>query len=84
MFDLNAIFDPDGESSARPVGRAPLLRQKPRLTPADLPGDWWVAWDERAAIMEHDGKLPRDQAEVDALKDILNQMQMIGDLELDP
>ena len=29
------------------------------------------AWEERAAIMEFDGKLPRDEAEKAALVDVL-------------
>ena len=31
--------------------------------PDDLPGDWRVEWEERAAIMEYDGGLPRERAE---------------------
>ena len=48
------------------------------LTPADLPGDWHFLYEERAAIMEYDGSLPRGQAEADALKDILQQMRGAG------
>jgi hypothetical protein len=29
------------------------------LTPADLPADWQIFWEERAAIGEYDGGLPR-------------------------
>jgi hypothetical protein len=48
------------------------------VTPGDLPPDWYFSWDERAAIMEHDGKLPRDRAEALALEDILEQMRRAG------
>jgi hypothetical protein len=48
------------------------------VTPSDLPPDWHFLWDERAAIMEHDGKMPRERAEAEALKDILRQMQAAG------
>lgn len=44
----------------------------------DLPPDWHVRWDERAAIMEYDGKLPREHAEALALDDILQQMREAG------
>jgi hypothetical protein len=50
------------------------------LQPADLPGDWRQAWEERAAIREHDGGLPREQAEFLALKEILDQMRRVGSL----
>ena len=40
------------------------------LTPDDLPPDWHYAWDERAAIMEYDGGMPREVAEALALADI--------------
>jgi hypothetical protein len=48
------------------------------LTPADLPADWHFLWDERAAIMEHDGHLPRERAEALALADVLRQMRRAG------
>ena len=28
-------------------------------------------WEERAAIMEYCGKLPRDEAEIEAIRDVL-------------
>ncbi len=46
--------------------------------PADLPVEWWQLWDERAAIMEYDGNLPRERAEALALDDILKQMELAG------
>jgi hypothetical protein len=46
---------------------------EPTLT--DLTGDWLVLWDERAAIMEYDGGLPREQAEHLALVEITAQMR---------
>jgi hypothetical protein len=30
------------------------------ITPTDLPVDWQLHWDERAAIMEHDGRMTRE------------------------
>ncbi len=46
----------------------------PPLSPTDLPADWHVLWDERAAVMEYDGGLPREQAEHLALLEIVQQM----------
>jgi hypothetical protein len=48
------------------------------VTLDDLPPDWYFSWDERAAIMEYDGKLPRDCAQALALEDILEQMRRAG------
>jgi hypothetical protein len=50
------------------------------ITPSELPPDWHFLWDERAAIMEHDGNLPREHAEAQALLDILRQMELRGAL----
>jgi hypothetical protein len=47
-------------------------------TPADLPPEWHLAWDERAAILEFEGGLPREQAEVRALAHILKAMEREG------
>jgi len=44
------------------------------IGPDDLPAEWHMAWDERAAIMEFDGGLPRERAEAEALKIILEEM----------
>ena len=45
-----------------------------RYGPDDLPGDWRVEFEERAAIMEFDGNLPRERAEALALTDVLRRM----------
>ena len=51
---------------------------KKELHPKDLPADWHFVWDERAAIMEYDGGLTREHAEVAALQDVLRQMRAAG------
>src|SRR5262245_42510874 len=43
-------------------------------TPDDLPSDWHVAWDERAAILEFEGGIPRERAEALALAEIARLM----------
>lgn len=65
-----------------PADRVLLGRMKRELIdllvghsiPEELPVDWLQLWDERAAIMEHDGGLPREHAEALALRDILRNM----------
>ncbi len=65
-----------------PAYREMLTRLKPELlgilrtniAPDELPPEWHLAWDERAAIMEYDAGLPRERAEALALRDILAQI----------
>ena len=49
------------------------------IGPGDLPGDWRVEWEERAAVMEYDGGLPRERAEALALDDVLRRMRQAGE-----
>ncbi len=56
----------------------PVPLSNSQIQSSDLPVEWWQLWDERAAIMEYDGKLPRERAEALALADILNQMELAG------
>src|SRR6266702_4683725 len=51
------------------------VKLAPTGNPDDLPGDWQVDWEERAAIMEHDGKLPRERAEALALTENVKAMK---------
>ena len=44
----------------------------------DLPLEWHFEWDERAAIMEFDGEMPREQAEMLALQDVHRRMREQG------
>lgn len=47
----------------------------PTVGPDDLPPDWRLFWEERAAIREYDGELPREHAEAAALADTLWEMR---------
>jgi hypothetical protein len=68
MLDLDYIFaDPVPES-------LPVIRVE------DLPGDWRVEWEERAAVMEYDGRMPRERAEAAALKEIVRKMHRFSTL----
>lgn len=81
-------LDVDGPAQALTPERLvlPCARKPDLLTvlrgdtgPDDLPGDWRVEWEERAAIMEYVGELPRERAEAEALADVLRQMHANGD-----
>jgi hypothetical protein len=65
LLDLEFIFGEE-ELSASVVG------------PNDLPGDWRVEWEERAAVQEFDGGFPREWAEAFALRDVLAEMGRVG------
>ena len=41
----------------------------------DLPGDWRCVFEERAAIMEYHGDLPRELAEAKALTETVRMME---------
>ncbi len=45
------------------------------ITVADLPADWRIEFEERAAILEYDGGLPREHAEAVALGEIVARMR---------
>ncbi len=67
MLDLVAIFDPDRTDPAPSVAEY--------LAEAGLPDPWHQLWEERAAIMEHDGWLPSTRAEALALTEVLRMMK---------
>ncbi|MDI6450227.1 hypothetical protein [Anaerobaca lacustris] len=43
--------------------------------PADLPMDWRIDWEERAAILEYDGGLNREEADRQALDEIVDRLR---------
>ena len=75
MLDLDAIFDPDTPLPAWSAGSRPSPAAPPAARAVDLPPDWHVQWDERAAILEYDGGFPRERAEAAALAEILREME---------
>ena len=53
----------------------PGVRPEPHIDISDLPGDWRVWFEERAAIIEYVGGRPREWAEAEALADVIRQMK---------
>lgn len=43
----------------------------------DLPPEWAEEYEERAGILEFDGGLPRQQAEIQALREISGRIEQI-------
>jgi len=76
MTDFSFLNDPDLIERLRK--RRSDSQVAPPPSPADLPTEWWELWDERAAIREHDGGLPREWAEAAALGDVLQAMREAG------
>ncbi len=66
MLDLKAIFDVDDP---------PLAGARAACSPTELPIEWWLLWDEGAAIKEFHGDMHRERAEAEALTEIVQMMQ---------
>ena len=48
------------------------------LTPSNLPMEWRIEFEERAAILEYDGGLSRDEADRQALNEIAERIERTG------
>lgn len=48
------------------------------IVPGDLPEDWKMEYEERAAIREYDGGQVREYAESEALREIVERMLAVG------
>ena len=54
----------------------PVIEEENQLScPDDLPIDWRIEYEERAAILEYDGGLTREKAETQALDEILKKIE---------
>lgn len=53
-------------------GNAPT---DPITHPGQLPMDWRIDWEERAAILQYDAGVKRDEAERQALCEIVGRLQ---------
>jgi hypothetical protein len=70
MFDAATFLE--GLFRPADTGDLPLA---PDIGPDDLPDDWRVEFEDRAAIKEYDGGLPRELAEAEALAEIVTQIK---------
>ena len=43
-------------------------------SPVDLPMEWRIEWEERAAILEYDGGKTREEADRQSLTEILERL----------
>jgi len=71
-FDAVAFLDGLYRDGSPRAGAVTVL---PTLAVDDLPGDWRVWFEERAAIMEYHGGLPREHAEAAALTETVRMME---------
>ena len=61
----------------------PDIRTNPDISPPavagpeDLPIEWQVEFEERAAILEYDGGLSRDEADAQAFREITERLKRI-------
>lgn len=78
----------EGQIVNLPDTLAVKLIQKGRVTPLEvLPVSSWLdklsdsereIFEERSAIIEHDGDLPRELAEIEAIKRIIRERVIVG------
>ena len=71
-----------GSATLEPDRTAPDTTGQPEQhsygAPDDLPPDWRIEWEERAAIREYDGGQAREHAEAEALQEIVERMRAVG------
>ncbi|HEV3204734.1 MAG TPA: hypothetical protein VGY77_10135 [Gemmataceae bacterium] len=84
QLDGKPVIDP-GVSKEMPIETInplvscnPPVSCLPDISPSDLPPEWYELWEERAAIIEYDGKMPKEKAEFLALWDTLRRMKEAG------
>lgn len=78
-YDVVALLDDLFERTGNEDGiKSSEVQARGTVGPEALPMDWRIEWEKRAAIMEYDGGLTREQAESEALKGILRQMRDAG------
>jgi hypothetical protein len=51
-----------------------VVQENQITSPADLPMDWRIEFEERAAILEYDGGLSRNEADSQALREIAERI----------
>jgi len=77
LRELRGLAPPE-QLDRNPEPSAGPFRAEP-LSPATLPPDWRIEWEERAAIREYDGGQAREHAEAEALHEIIERMRQVSD-----
>lgn len=84
--DVDTNTDSPGEidfvSMVPPVDSRDSALGRAITSPGDLPPDWRIEWEERAAIREYDGGQAREHAEAEALREIIERMRQAGGTSL--
>ncbi len=62
------------------VGLVPMCDRE--ITVTDLPAEWRLEFEERAAIREFDGGQAREHAEAEALRETVERMKAAGEYQL--
>lgn len=75
MVDHN---DPGAATRWRDWAHRERMLAEVGLIPFELPASWYEEWEERAAIREYHGGQEREQAELEALKEIVARMTNAG------
>lgn len=71
---LEAGYGPSIESGEQAEDYCLYPRVSPLpKSPTDLPMDWRIDWEERAAILEYDGGLSREEADKRAFTEIVDR-----------
>jgi hypothetical protein len=71
---LEGLFRPAVATAPTPTA----VPEPPGVGVEELPGDWRVEWEERAAVLEYDGGFSRERAEALALTEIVGKMHRLG------
>lgn len=76
-FDAAAFLAGLFKSAASGTAGAAGATVEP-TSPADLPAEWRIEWEERAAVREYLGGQAREHAEAEALTEIVARMQAVS------
>ncbi|MFC1633652.1 hypothetical protein ACFL5Z_02315 [Planctomycetota bacterium] len=59
-------------------GKSDARQDIKTICPADLPIEWRIEYEERAAILQYDGGLNREEADRQAFVEIVRRLKKFG------